>query len=41
MKNLNTIDLTKNILHIKENVLYEEVYQSSRTHDGAISSLAY
>ena len=31
------IDLTKNLAH-KGKVLYEEVYQSSRIHDGAISS---
>ena len=30
------IDLTKNLAH-KGNVSYEEVYQSSRIHDGAIS----
>ena len=31
------IDLTKNLAH-KGKVLYEEVYQSSRIHDGAISN---
>lgn len=31
------IDLTKNLAH-KGKVMYEEVYQSSRIHDGAISS---
>ena len=31
------IDITKNLAH-KGKVLYEEVYQSSRIHDGAISS---
>jgi DNA polymerase elongation subunit (family B) len=31
------IELTKNLAH-KGKVLYEEVYQSSRIHDGAISS---
>ena len=31
------IELTKNLAH-KGKILYEEVYQSSRIHDGAISS---
>jgi DNA polymerase elongation subunit (family B) len=31
------IDLTKNLAH-KGKIMYEEVYQSSRIHDGAISS---
>ena len=32
-----SLDLTKNISH-KGKCLYEEVYQSSRTQDGAISA---